>query len=108
MIIKRQILSGVCSLFLFLASCAAPPQHQTSPSARQFTQSDDTFPIMNWDGLRAGFASYDDPHAGIASLAECNYNTIGFIRAENIPACEKLGLKAILRPAGHPIQWKRL
>src|SRR4051794_16110989 len=97
--IKRS--AAILGLSILLAgSCNALAQKEMQGAGR--------FPIMNWDGLRAGSELSADPHTGIPSLKECNYNTISFIRPEQIKTCEKLGLTAFLRPAGHPIKWREM
>src|SRR5678815_3809171 len=91
----------------FLTACVICTSCR-SAERPQATSKPDCFPIMNWDGLRDGWATWDDPHSGIASLKEANYTIAAFIRPEQIALCEKLGMKAFLRPAGHPIKWREL
>ena len=56
------------------------------------------FPIFPWDQMRAIDGPEDRVH-GLASLVECNFTYAGFPRVDDLPACEKLGLKAIVYPA---------
>ncbi len=63
--------------------------------AAQAAPDEDFFPILPWDGLR-GFAEikgFSDP---LESVAECNFTIAGFVQPEQLPMCEKLGLKAIV------------
>lgn len=61
---------------------------------------DDFFPIMPWDSLRGWdlqVKGFSDP---LESVAECNFTMAGFVQPEQLPVCERLGLKAIIsRPA---------
>jgi hypothetical protein len=75
----------------------------------------DFFPILpwspfhNWDGA----AKDIEPH-GLDSIAECGFNMAGFVRPEDLPECEKLGLGAIMFPAAEGLPqryhrvWRRL
>jgi hypothetical protein len=99
--------SAIFAILCFLAGCAAP-EEAVPASNPQTPPMQERFPIMCWDGLRADWAPWDDPHAGLSSLAECHYSIAGFVRPEHLPACEKLGLNAIVRPANHPIKWREL
>jgi hypothetical protein len=55
------------------------------------------FPILPWDHTRLLDGLAERTH-GLASLAECNFTIAGFPRAVDLPACEKLGLQAIVYP----------
>ena len=57
----------------------------------------DRFAILPWDQMRSLDGPEDRVH-GLASLAECNFTFAGFPRAADLPACKKLGLKAIVQP----------
>src|SRR6476620_7662674 len=56
------------------------------------------FAILPWDQTRLLSGPEDRVH-GLASLAECNFTLAGFPRVADLPACEKLGLKAIVMPS---------
>jgi hypothetical protein len=56
------------------------------------------FPILPWDQTRL-LAGKEDRVHGLASLAECDFTFAGFPRVADLPACEKLGLKAIVMPS---------
>src|SRR5438309_1953017 len=58
---------------------------------------DDAFPILPWDQMRLIKGPEDRVH-GLASLVDCNFTYAGFPRVEDLKACEKLGLKAIVFP----------
>src|SRR5688572_26586044 len=106
--IRSALICGICALSGYL-SVGCQTQEATAAAPRTATPATwEDFSIMCWDGLRPGAARFDDPHVGIGSLKECGYTTIGFVRPEHLKTCEKLGLKAIVRPAGHPIKWPTL
>jgi hypothetical protein len=57
------------------------------------------FPILPWDpyhGWREPFTS--DRKFGFESIAECHFSVAGFVWPEDLPACEELGLAAIIVP----------
>jgi hypothetical protein len=58
-----------------------------------------SFPILPWDEMRAIDGPEDRVH-GLASLVDCNFTHAGFPHVEDLPTCEKLGLRAIVYPAG--------
>ena len=55
------------------------------------------FSILPWDQMRLLDGPADRAH-GLGSLAKCNFTFAGFPRVSDLPACEKLGLRAILYP----------
>jgi hypothetical protein len=63
---------------------------------------------MTWETPSRQNPRLDDPHAGIASIAECGYTTVGFVRPEHLPTCEKLGLKAIVSAGHGRVKWSSL
>lgn len=71
----------------------------TAASAALAASGDDFFPIMPWDGLWGWdqIKGFNDP---LESVAACNFTIAGFVQPDQLPECEKLGLKAIIsRPA---------
>ena len=56
------------------------------------------FPILTWDKLRGWKPPYRDPTSSLPGIAECNFTIAGFVNAEDLPLCEKLGLLAIVPP----------
>jgi hypothetical protein len=63
-----------------------------------FTHSSDFFPILTWDKLRGWKPPYRDATQGLPSIAECHFTIAGFVNVEDLPACEKLGLAALVPP----------
>ncbi len=66
--------------------------------------SKDFFPIMPWD------SPGDKPVKGyghpLESVAECNFTIAGFVAPNDLPVCEKLGLKAIVAGPRDRSPWK--
>ena len=98
----RRILPG-----LLLALLAETPW--TANSAQKhlpFTdyREPDFFPILPWDPLRGwdGKATEAETN-GLQSLAECHFNFGGFVLPKDLDKCRKLGLAAIVLPAGDPL-----
>jgi ribosomal protein L7/L12 len=68
-----------------------------------FTHSPDFFPILPWDVLHLSNKPLRSAKNGLESIAECNFTVAGFVRLEDLPLCEKLGLVGILTQAR---KWK--
>jgi hypothetical protein len=69
---------------------------QTAEDA--FTWSPDFFPILPWDPQHGWKTPYFDREQGLETIAECGFTMAGFVRAQDLPACERLGLRAIMFP----------
>jgi hypothetical protein len=70
-----------------------------TPSRRlaAFTAPVDFFPILPWDP----FHGWKEPFLngrklGFESIADCHFTVAGFVWAQDLPACERLGLAAIV------------
>jgi len=102
-------------LSLILTTCAF------GASAGRFDSSDFTkphfFPILPWSpyhGWKAPFV--ERRQNGLESIADCHFNMAGFVWAKDLRRCEKLGLGAIVLPAGddktlspaYRREWKKL
>lgn len=102
-------------LSLILTTCAF------GASAGRFDSSDftkpDFFPILPWSpyhGWKAPFV--ERRQNGLESIADCHFNMAGFVWAKDLRRCEKLGLGAIVLPAGddktlspaYRREWKKL
>jgi hypothetical protein len=93
-------------VFLALGALAAEPASNTpSPSIQPFTHSPDLFPILPWDVLHGWKEPNRNPEHGLESIAECNFTLAGFVKPEDLPLCEKLGLAAIMAPAKSDQPW---
>ena len=63
----------------------------------KFTLPDDIFPILPCDPQHGYFEPFiKERKWGLESIKDCNYTMAGFIRPEDIPECERLGLYGIL------------
>jgi len=84
-----------------VAATEQPPKADLVP----YTHSPDLFPILSWDKVHDPSKPLRSAKNGIQSIAECNFTVAGFVRPEDLPQCEKLGLAAILAPSQN---WKKL
>src|SRR5262245_26467905 len=55
------------------------------------------FPILPWDWMKT-LDGDQDARAGLASVKACGFTMAGFIRPQDLPACERLELAAIVAP----------
>ncbi|MHB1356922.1 MAG: hypothetical protein ACYCZF_13220 [Anaerolineae bacterium] len=53
------------------------------------------FPILPWD-RPTGWDSKTVRKSGLKGIADCNFNMAGFVSPQDLPACEQLGLTAIM------------
>lgn len=130
---KRQLFSFAAASILLSASifAAASPWRPASPEPTSassqgsprtaappgqnpgaFAAPADFFPILPWDpfhGLKEPFVA--GRKFGLESIAECNFTLAGFVWPEDLPACEKLGLAALVIPGAvflSPKEWGAL
>jgi len=84
-------------------SRAQSTDHHTPPDP-----FDNTFPILSWDLPHWSAASFSDADHGLASLAQCGFNTAAFVRPQHLAEVERLHLKCILAAQDFPIPWRKL
>jgi len=97
----RPVVVGLLSTILAVAFVAARADAQvdapaTAPAGLADAAWDvDFFPILPWDHLPL---TKDRAQADrcIEGIAECGFTIAGFVQPEDLPACERLGLKAIM------------
>lgn len=77
-------------------------------AADRADSSDAYFPILSWDLPHWSAASFSDADHGLASLAQCGFNTAAFVRPQHLAAVEKLHMKCILAAQEFPIPWRKL
>ena len=53
------------------------------------------YPILHWDTL-SGWDGKAIRRNGLKSIADCNFTMAGFVSPQDLPACEQLGLAAIM------------
>ena len=99
------------ALVLSFAGVSCRAQHATPATAStSLGQPEDFFPIMPWELTPEASKRLSDPRQGIESLKECGFNTVGFANAAQLKTCEKLGLRAIVRPpiSQGQVKWREL
>src|SRR6266540_2814698 len=69
--------------------------------------ADSFFPIMSWE-LPPRTKEFSDASHGLKSLADCGFTVAGFLRPNQLPECEKVGLKAIVCPAEGILKWQQM
>ena len=70
-----------------------------------FTHETRLFPILPWDALHGWNKPDRNARNGLESIAECHFTLAGFVKVEDLPLCEKLGLEAIMAPAEGDQPW---
>lgn len=83
---------AICSCS-FLLAADTPAATSSEPSPEPFVHSPDLFPILPWDTIHGDEQARSEV---LESIAECNFTLAGFVAPEDLPLCEKLGLRAIM------------
>jgi len=89
-------LASVALSTVALLGMQAAPASAQSPEA--FSWPKEFFPILPWDALHGFRKPSVDHEQGLQSIAECGFNMAGFVLRQDLPECERLGLKAIMFP----------
>ena len=79
-------------LAMLTGAAAAEPPVKAEP----FAQAPELFPILPWDVLHVAQRPLGKGENGLESIAECGFTVGGFVEEQDLPACEKLGLTAIM------------
>ena len=98
------ILSAALLLTFEVRGFAQAPETDASTEgapmagAETFDVSPDFFPIFPWSRLSSFPGDTVTREEAVAGIAECNFTVAGFVLPEDLPLCEKYGLKAIMHP----------
>jgi hypothetical protein len=115
----RFLPAGIVGLFLSVVVVSAQDESGTRPGLPVSDQpplmrdgslersSQGFFPVLPWSPLHGWRVPYSTPTHGLQSIAECNFTVAGFVRAEDITACQRLGLAAIIAPIDDDVPWKK-
>ena len=91
-----------------LLLCTSISQAQSTDPPKPPPAFADSFAILSWDLPHWSSASFSDADHGLASLAECGFNTAAFVRPQHLAEVERLHLKCILAAQDFPIPWRKL
>ena len=92
-------MKSIRALVLIIAAMTAPAAHAADA---------DFYPILPWETPWSRPGMFDDPKVGVSSLRDCGFTTAAFATAEQVPLCEKAGLRAIVGPAKKEVDWRKL
>lgn len=100
------VLVAVFPVIAYSADPAAKAQATPrSIGLTPFAHSPEFFPILPWDALHDWKKPYRVTRHGLESMADCGFTMAGFVKPEDLPLCEKLGLAAIMAPAETKEPW---
>jgi hypothetical protein len=68
----------------------------------------DFFPITPWETPWSRQELMADPKVGISSLRDCGFTTAAFVTFEQVPLCEKMGMRALVSLPKGPIKWREM
>lgn len=103
-------LAATLCLFITVQMCFAEASQtaRTTPYIETDVTFDaDFFPILPWNQSSHRSKERAEPGGGVESIAACGFTIAGFVQPADLPACEKLGLKAIMGPPPGGPSWKR-
>lgn len=103
---KNSLFFGFWLSVLLL--CIDVAQAQSTNHPKSPDSFSDSFAILSWDLPHWSAASFSDADHGVASLAQCGFNTAAFVRPQHLPEVERLHLKCILAAQDFPIPWRKL
>jgi hypothetical protein len=95
-----------CVALIIAASFCTACQSR-GPSKTKAAANADDYPILSWEARKRADA-FNEPEHGLQSLKDCGYTRVGFLRPDQLPLAEKLGIKAFVRDFDAPIQWEKL
>jgi hypothetical protein len=103
------LISASCTATRAPAAGQTRTQRFSAGADGGFELPDGFFPILPWELTEKKSAYLSEAHHGIESLRECGFNTAAFVRPEQLKTCEKLGLRAIVRPSSSGVvKWLNL
>jgi hypothetical protein len=92
----------------FIGGSAQAADHDRPAAEANFWTFDgrsDFFPIVIWDRRIGWKGAGRSPDGGLESVADCHFTVAGYVRPEDVPLCEKLGLTAIVAPSKETKAW---
>jgi hypothetical protein len=99
----RQAVGVWLAIAAVCVGSEAPPRSAPPRTERDF------FPIMPWEMQAEKQAMLDEPGHGIESLRACGFNTVAFVRPDQLEKVEKAGMRALVgRPADLRLNWRSM
>jgi hypothetical protein len=99
---------AAAALVLIAAVLVGGGAVQESTSART-ERIRDLFPIMPWEIQPEKQRLLDEPGHGIDSLRACGFDTVAFVRPDQLDEVEKAGMRAIVgRPSDLHLNWRNM
>jgi hypothetical protein len=87
-----------------LLGCAS-----SRPSTARTGATGGRFVIMPWELKRETQALLDEPTHGIDSLRACGFDTVAFVRPDQVAGAERAGMRALVgRPTDLHVPWRTL
>src|SRR5687768_16116855 len=94
---------------LLVASCCAGCVHVEESRIGGPAAEAAGLAIMPWEIQPDKQRMMDDPLHGLGSLRECGFNTVAFVRPDQVDDCAKLGMRVIInRPTPQRTNWREM
>jgi hypothetical protein len=94
---RTTALVGLSCLVLAVTTASRAATPATAPAAFDAAVDADFFPILPWNFLPQP-ENRGKADRQIEGIAQCGFTVAGFVQPDDLPACERLGLKAIMGP----------
>jgi len=96
------------ALLVIGAVCLVAPGCSGQSSAQKGV-ADGRFVIMPWELKPGSQAMLDEPTHGLDSLRAAGFDTVAFVRPDQVAAVQKAGLRALVgRPSDLAVHWRAL
>ncbi len=92
--LQRTMSCIVLATTFFLSNAYLPAVYAQPPAVSGLTP--DFFPILPWGPMRIKPGATAAREHGLPSIRDCEFTIAGFVQPEDLPECERLGLKAII------------
>src|SRR5207247_514690 len=91
-------IAGAILLTTWLGGCSIRESAKVAP--------EEFFPITPWELPAEKQKQLGDPVQGVTSLRDCGFTTAAFVTPDQLPLCEKAGMRALVALPGEMIKWR--
>jgi hypothetical protein len=103
---KKRLAAAALVLTAAVLTGCASGAGRTASSAEPIH---DLFPVMPWELQPAKQALLDEPGHGIESLRACGFDTVAFVRPDQLAKVEKAGMRALVgRLSDLRLNWRTM
>jgi hypothetical protein len=97
----REVLLAAGLLVTCLSCQPQPPRGERG-------EDQSFFPITPWELPSEKRRMWSDPKQGVSTLRDCGFTVAAFVTPDQVPLCEKNGMRALIGPPGDMVKWEEL